>query len=262
MSATSIRLEMDSGLAIVSLAQAARGNPIDDVFVRDYRRIVSELKGMKHLRAVLMRADGPNFCYGGDLKAFQREALPLGELVRRWTADLHAALLEGWQLAAPVIAAVQGYAMGGGASLVAGSDVVVAGESAKIGSAFTQLGFSCDSGSSITLTARMGPAQARRFVLLAEVLGAKEAQQVGLFDMVVPDAAVAEEALALAKRLADGPTIAYGEVKRLFGRTWAAMAREQLEDESATLARVVGSADAMEGLAAMLEKRKPHFRGR
>ena len=139
--------------------------------------------------------------------------------------------------------------------------MVLAGESARIGSAFAQLGFSCDSGSSSTLTARMGPARARRFVLLAEVLGSQEALQAGLADRVVADEKLQDEAMAMARTLADGPTVAYAEIKRLFLRAGTAHFESQLEDEALTLARVAATADAQEGIAAIVERRKPVFRG-
>jgi 2-(1,2-epoxy-1,2-dihydrophenyl)acetyl-CoA isomerase len=110
--------------------------------------------------------------------------------------------------------------------------------------------------------ARMGQARAKRFVMLAEVLGAGEALAAGLADRVVPDAQLQDEALALARRLAAGPTLAYGETKRLFLKAGAAQLQAQLEDEALTLARVSASADAQEGITAMLEKRKPVFQGR
>ena len=185
----------------------------------------SDLWDTSGLRAVLLRADGPNFSFGGDLKKFHPERANLAPLVRRWTADLHMGLQRAWRLPVPIVAAVQGFAMGGGVALVAGCDVVLAGESARLGSAFAQLGFSCDSGSSATLTARMGLARARRFVLLAEVLSSQDALQAGLVDRVVADDKLQDEALALAQGLAQGPTLAYGEIKRLFLRAGAAQLR-------------------------------------
>lgn len=261
-STSSIRVEMQGGLAIVSLAQPARGNPFDGDFTRDFKQVFSDLWDADGLRAVLLRADGANFSFGGDLKAFHPVRDKLAPLVRRWTADLHMGMQRAWQLPVPIVAAVQGFAMGGGVALLAGCDVVLAGESTRIGSAFAQLGFSCDSGASATLTARMGPARARRFVLLAEVLKSQEALQAGLVDRVVADDKLQEEALALAQGLANGPTLAYGEIKRLFLRAGAAQLEAQLEDEALTLARVSASADAQEGIAAMMERRKPVFRGR
>ncbi len=263
---TSIRLDMQDGLAIVTLTEGARGNPFDDTFCEDLKTVFGNLWDTTEksggLRAVLLRAEGKNFSFGGDVKAFGPERTNLGPLVRRWTANLHMALQRAWKLPVPVVAAVQGYAMGGGASLVAGCDVVVAGEDMRIGSAFTKIGFSCDSGSTITLTSRMGVARARRFVLLAEILTAQEALQAGLADRVVADDKLQAEALEIARGLAQGPTVAYGEVKRLFMRAGAAHLESQLDDEAITLGRVSGTADAQEGVAALLERRKPVFKGR
>ena len=219
---SAIRVERQNGLAVVSLSQPARGNPFDGDFTRDFKQAFSDLWDAKDLRAVLLRADGDNFSFGGDLKTFYPARAELPALVRRWTADLHMGLQRAWQLPVPIVAAVQGFAMGGGVALLAGCDVVLAAESARLGSAFAQLGFTCDSGSSATLTARMGPARARRFVLLAEVLKSTEALQAGLVDRVVADDKLQAEALVLAQSLAqEHPeliTAEYRVAKRPKGR--------------------------------------------
>lgn len=258
-----VRLDVDpSGLATLTLTQPTRGNPIEDAFCPQFRDAMLELWDTPGLRALLIRGEGPNFSVGGDLKAFHPRRDALGPLVRKWTADLHMGLQRAWSLPVPVVAQVQGFAMGGGCALAAGADVVVAGRGAKFGSAFAQLGFSCDSGSSVVLTARMGAARARRFVMLVEMLSAEEALAAGLVDQVVDDAALADTALALAQRLAAGPTLAYGEIKRLFMKAGSMQLQSQLEDEALTLARVAASQDAQEGIAAFVERRKPRFTGR
>lgn len=262
MSTESIRVERDGALAIVNLSQAARGNPFDGTFTKDFKEVALDLWNATDLRAVLLRADGPNFSVGGDLKTFYPVRHELGPLVRQWTSDLHMGLQRFWGLPVPVVCAVQGFAMGGGVGLLAGADVVLAGEGTKFGSAFAQLGFNCDSGSSATLTARMGAARARRFVMLAEMLTAPEALAAGLADRIVPDAQLQDEALAQARKLAAGPTLALGEIKRLFMKAGAAQLQAQLEDEALTLARVAAGPDAQEGIAALVEKRKPVFQGR
>ena len=261
-SLSSIKLEVREGLATVTLAQPARGNPFDGDFTQDFKQVALALWETPALRAVLLRAEGPNFSVGGDLKKFHPERERLAPLVRKWTSDLHMGLSRFWQLPVPVVAEVQGFAMGGGVALLAGCDVVVAAESAKIGSAFAHLGFSCDSGSSVTLTARMGAARARRFVLMGEMLTSAQAQQAGLVDEVVPDAELSPTALKLAQQFAAGPTLAYGEVKRLFMRAGAMQLESMLEDEALTLARIAATQDAQEGIAAMVERRKPRFNGR
>lgn len=244
-----VRVEHREGLAIVSLAQPERGNPFDGDFTREVRQVASDLWDQPGLRAVLRRADGANYSVGGDLKSFGPVKDRLAPRVRRWTADLHMGLQRFWQLPVPIVTAVQGFAMGGAVALLAGCGSVIAGESTRLGSAFAQLGFSCDSGSSATLTSRMEPARARRFVLLAEVLKSAEALQCGRVDRVVADAHLQDEALAVAVQLSQGPTLAFGEIKRLFLRAGSAHFEAQLEDEALTLARQM-LAGVPEGLVA------------
>jgi 2-(1,2-epoxy-1,2-dihydrophenyl)acetyl-CoA isomerase len=258
---SSIRVEVQDGLATVTLAQPERGNPFDGTFTREFKQVFCDLWDLNGLRAVLLRAEGQNFSLGGDLKEFHPRRAELGPLVRRWTADLHMGLQRAWQLPVPIVAAVQGFAMGGGVALLAGCDFVIASNKARFGSAFAQIGFSCDSGSSVSLTARMGAARARRFVLLAEILEAEEAMRTGLVDLVVPVDQLQDEARALACKFAQGPTVAYGQIKRLFLKAGSAQLQALLEDEALTLAQVATSADAQEGIAAIVEKRKPVFRG-
>jgi 2-(1,2-epoxy-1,2-dihydrophenyl)acetyl-CoA isomerase len=259
---SSLRLEIDAGLATVTMTQPSRGNPIDADFTREFKEVFLELWDTVGLRAVLLRAEGENFSFGGDLKTFHPARDQLPALVRRLTSDLHMGLSRAWQLPVPIVAEVQGWVMGGAVAMIAGCDVVVAAESARFGSAFSRIGFSCDTGSTVTLTFRMGAARARRFVLMGEVLGSTEALAAGLVDRVVPDTQLAEFARGLASELAAGPTLAYGEIKRLFLQAGHAQLEERLEDEALTLARVSGTQDAQEGVAAMFERRKPSFHGR
>lgn len=281
---TAIRVEAKGAIAVLSLAQPDRGNPVDGEFARDLRAAaldlwnrcdpgsVTSVGGMAaspsgtdsdsaRVRAVLVRADGPNFSVGGDLKQFAPQRERLGPLVRAWTADLNVGLQRLWTLPVPVVCAVQGFAMGGSVSLVAGCDVVLATPGSRFGSAFTHLGFSCDCGSSVTLSARMGAARARRFVMLGEQIDGAAAHQAGLADQLVPEEQLEQEALRLAQSLAAGPTLAYGEIKRLFLLSGGTQLQARLEDEAFTLARIAGTADAQEGIAAMTERRRPRFEG-
>lgn len=262
MSGQAISLDIGSaGVATVTLNQAERGNPFDADFCREFKEVFLQLWEQPKLRIVHLKAAGANFSLGGDLKYFYPKREELTKLVREMTSDLHMGLSRCWSLPVPIIAQVQGFTMGGGVALMAGCDVVIAERNCKFGSAFAQLGFSCDSGSSITLTHRMGAARAKRFVMLAQVLNADEALACGLIDEVVEPEKLEATALALVNKLAIGPTRAFGEVKRLFGQASAASLQAQLEDEALTLARVAGGTDAKEGVAAFVERRKPKFQG-
>jgi len=258
-----LRLEHNgSGLATITFTQAERGNPIDDNFCRQFLEAMNSLSTAKPLRAVLIRAEGPNYSFGGDIKAFAANLDTLPDMIYRCTADLNMGIIRALHLPVPVIAQVHGWAMGGAVAMMAGADVVIAGESSRFGAAFTRIGLSCDSGASVTLTLRMGAARARRFMMLDEVLTAAEAKAAGLVDDLVPDAELAARAQALAERLASGPTVAFGESKRLFLRAGAAWMENQLEEEARTIARVVRSDDARQAILAFVDKRKIVFNGR
>ena len=262
MSRQAIELKVVDGLARVVLNRPDVGNPIDGSFCGELRDVANELAGDPGVRAVLLEARGRFFSVGGDLNAFAASLERLPDRIREWTAMAHVAVARLARLDAPLVAAVHGTAMGGGVALAALADLVYCARSAKLGSAFAQIGYSCDCGTSSALAARMGPARARRFVLLAETLTAEQAAAAGLVDFVVDDDRVLAEAEQAAQRLSRGPTRAYGEVRRLFARALAQPFEAQLEDEAQALARVAATEDAREGVRSFVEKRKPSFRGR
>lgn len=259
---TSFECEIADGLAHVSLNRPDTGNPIDAVFCREFSLAMAELGERDDVRAVLISARGKLFSVGGDLAALGGQGSALPATIKTWTADFHAAIVRMVRARAPVVVAVHGHVAGGSVSLMAAADLVVIAKSARIASAFARIGFTPDSGSTKTLTARMGPARAKRFFLLAETLDADAALSAGLVDVVVDDDAVAAKAMSIARELAAGPTEAYRGIKRLFLQASNSAFESQLEAEAETLAAVSRTADAREGIKAFQEKRKPVFSGR
>jgi 2-(1,2-epoxy-1,2-dihydrophenyl)acetyl-CoA isomerase len=253
---------IDDGLAHIVLNQPDRGNPIDGDFCREFNLCIAELSERADVRSVLITARGRLFSVGGDLMSLVKQGDALPRTIKAWTADLHTAIARMVRMRAPVVAAVHGNVAGGSVSLMAAADLIVMAESARISSAFSRIGFSPDSGSTTTVTRRIGVARARRFFLLAETLDAKTALSLGLVDIVVPDGAVRSEAERIAQELAGGPTEAYGAIKRLFSQTLDRSLESQLEEEAQTLAAISRTADAREGVKAFVEKRKPNFIGR
>jgi 2-(1,2-epoxy-1,2-dihydrophenyl)acetyl-CoA isomerase len=245
---TSFECTIDAGLAHIVLNQPDRGNPIDGDFCREFNLCMAELSERDDVRSVLISARGRLFSVGGDLAALASRGDALPVTIKSWTADLHAAIVRMVRMRAPVVVAVQGNVAGGSVSLMAAGDLVVIGKSARISSAFAKIGFTPDSGSTTTVTRRIGVARARRFFLLAETMDA--------------DAAVVAEAAKMARELASGPTEAYGGIKRLFLQTPNRSIESQLEDEAQTLAAISRTADAQEGVRAFRDKRKPKFTGR
>lgn len=259
---TTIACTIRDGIARVVLNQPDRGNPIDGTSSRELRQVAVALSEREDVRVVLLSARGRMFSVGGDIKAFagNRDALPA--LVKEWTADLHLAIARLMRMRPPVVAVVHGSVGGGSVSLVAAADIVHATRGAKFASGFAQLGFSADSGSTVTLTQRMGWARAKRFLMLSEVIDAEEAQAAGLVDFVANDEqSLVQEAEATARKLASGATLALGAIKQLMLRARTQGAETQMEDEAQTLASLVRSEDAWEGINAFRERREPLFRG-
>lgn len=259
---TKIACTIDAGLARVVLNVPDRGNPIDGVFCREMKELAIALSERDDVRAVLLTANGRYFSVGGDIKSFIKDRAALPAIVKGWTADLHSAIARLMRMRAPVVAAVQGNVAGGSVSLVAAADVVYAADTVSFTAAFPMIGFSADSGSTVTLSQRMGFARAKRFLMMSETLKADAACAAGLVDFVTTGEKLMEEAEAAARTFAAGPTLAYGGIKQTMVRARTQGLETQMEDEAQALAAISRSEDAWEGLSAFVEKRAPTFRGK
>jgi len=256
-----IELVVNDGLARLTLNQPELGNPFNAVCCREFGQVANELAGRKDVRAVLLCARGNYFSVGGELGMFSRDPDAMPNIILEGTAGLHMGMARLLRLNAPIVACVHATAMGGAVSVLSNCDLVYASRSARFGAAYSYIGFTCDLGASFGLASRMGLARARRFLLLGEVLDTVEAERTGLVDYVVDDAELSNQAEQAAVRLSQGPTRAYGEVRRLMARSLGQAFEAQLEDEAQALARVAASKDAREGITAFLEKRRPRFTG-
>jgi 2-(1,2-epoxy-1,2-dihydrophenyl)acetyl-CoA isomerase len=258
---TTIDAGFHEGVVDLILNTPDAGNPVGAVFCREFGEAASEVSNLAGVRVVHLQARGKHFSVGGDVRMFADDIDNAPAAVRNGTFGLHMGIQRLIRMDAPIVATVHATAMGGAVALVANCDLVFAGESAIFGAAYARLGFSCDMGATFGLASRMGVARARRFLLLAEVLGAADALTAGLADFVLPDDELVAASSAAVAALRDGPTRAYGEVRRLMARSLGTPFETQLEDEAQALARVAGSADAREGLTAFVERRVPIFHG-
>lgn len=258
----SLECTLVDNVAHVVLNQPERGNPVDATSSRELRDVAVALSENDAVRAVLLTARGKAFSVGGDIKTFAKRREDLPTIVRQWTTDFHSAIARLMRMRAPVVAAVHGSVGGGSVSFVAAADIVYATPKVKFGAGFALLGFSPDSGSTITLTQRMGLARAKRFLLLSETIDAEEARATGLVDFVVAEDRLIAEAEATAKKLAAGAPLAQRGLKQLMLRARFQGLEAQMEDESQTLAAIARSDDAWEGITAFVERRPPKFNGR
>jgi 2-(1,2-epoxy-1,2-dihydrophenyl)acetyl-CoA isomerase len=262
MSFAAMRLEIADGLARLVFTDAVRGNPIDAIFCAEICEAAIQLSVNSAVRCVLITAEGEAFSYGGDIGAFVSDLDGLPANIKRWTTTLHSAIARLQRMDAPVVAAVHGVCAGGMSAFVAGSDIVVAADNARFVAAYAGIGYNCDAGSSIMYSRRMGAGRARKFLLLNETLDAPRALAAGLVDEVVARDQLMARAEAMALQLANGPTKAFGEIRRLMTSVEDQPLEAQLELEAQALSRTAATADAREGLTAFAEKRRPMFKGR
>jgi 2-(1,2-epoxy-1,2-dihydrophenyl)acetyl-CoA isomerase len=217
------------------------------------------------IRAVCITGAGRAFSSGADLKDVTSDDLtPEGKpnVYKRLTEVYHPVMVAIRELPKPVIAAVNGPAVGIGCSLALCCDLVIAADSAYFLLAFVNIGLVADGGSSLFLPARVGVARAAEMALLGERVPAAQALQWGLINEVCPDDALAERGAELTARLGRGATRAYAATKQeLNARVYAGMA-EQLELEARLQQEMVGTADFVEGVTAFLQKRDAAFSGR
>ncbi|PTL58404.1 enoyl-CoA hydratase/isomerase family protein [Paraconexibacter algicola] len=255
-----VLLEVRDGVAHLTLNRPEQSNALNATLLEQLLEIVGRLRGDRDVRVVLLTGAGKNFCGGGDVVEFasKGEQLPDHLVVLTEQLGRIAAGLVG--LDVPVIAAIQGAATGGGGlGLACAADIVVAGESARFMVAATRVGMAPDAGMTFTLPRLVGLRGALDLALTNPLLSAAEAKELGLVGRVVPDDALADEALALATKLARGPRDSQAETKRLMWAGAGAAFGAVLDDEAATVSRLSGSADAREGLAAVIERRRPEF---
>jgi 2-(1,2-epoxy-1,2-dihydrophenyl)acetyl-CoA isomerase len=254
-----------SGVATVELNRPAALNAWNQQLGIDLLAALALVSETPGARAVVITGAGRAFSSGADLKDFSG-----GELTPDGRPDVYKTLTERYhpimravrELPLPVIAAVNGPAVGIGCSLALCCDLILAARSAYFLLAFVNIGLVPDGGSSLFVPSRIGMARASEMALLGERVNAEQALQWGLVNRVVPDEQLPNEVAALAERLARGPTRAYAGAKRQLNGWLYARIDEQLELEARIQREMAGSEDFVEGAMAFLEKRAPRFEGR
>lgn len=251
------------GVAHIRLNRPEASNGLNMELLKALHQVVMQVHGDGRVRAVLLTGEGKHFCAGGDVHIFLSKGEALPDYIRMATSYLQIVVALLMRLNAPVVTAVQGFAAGGGGlGLVCSSDFVIAGESSKFLAGATRVAMVPDAGVSVTLTHLVGFRKAMEILMLNPVIGASEALQMGLITRVVPDDHLADEALALAQQLAAGAPAALAGTKRLLWNGLGQGVETCMPEENRTQAQLCGMKDALEGLAAVIEKRAPKFTGR
>jgi 2-(1,2-epoxy-1,2-dihydrophenyl)acetyl-CoA isomerase len=252
----------DGSAARILLNRPDALNAWNEQFGRDLLDAVTTVSEADSVRAVLITGSGRGFSSGADLK--EQRGSNDGEL-----PDLSARLKEVYhpiitglrEMPKPVVAAVNGPAVGIGCSLALAADLIVAAESAYFLLAFVNIGLVPDGGSTAFLPARVGYARAAEMAMLGERVPARQALDWGLINEVVSDDELEDTSTALLDRLASGPTASYAGSKRLLNRRMYADLAGQLDAEAEAQKAQGNSKDFIEGVVAFVEKRPPNFTG-
>lgn len=258
-----VLLAIEDGVARLRLNRPEASNGMDVPLLRAFYDAVMACYSRPDLRVLVISGEGRNFCAGGDVKTFASKGEALPDYLREATSWLQVVVQGLLNLPAPVIASVHGFAAGGGGfGLVCASDLVVAGESARFLGGATRVGMAPDAGTTVTLPRLVGLRKALEISLTNPTLTAAEALDLGLLTTVVPDDRLAAATDELAATLAAGAPRALAATKRLMWAGLGARVEGQLGEEARTVSELSGTADAREGLAAVIERRRPVFTGR
>jgi 2-(1,2-epoxy-1,2-dihydrophenyl)acetyl-CoA isomerase len=252
--------ERRGDVLVLTLNRPDRLNAAPPAMFDELRSALGALDGA---RAVLIAGSGRGFCSGADVAGGALGADDPGEATyAALTEHYNPTLLAIAELGVPVVSAVRGPAAGIGCSLALAADFCIASETAYFLQAFVNIGLVPDGGASWMLPRLIGRARAAEMMLLGERVAAAKALNWGMIHKVVADEALDAEAFALAERLAAGPTVALGLMRRGLHAAMESDYRAAMTLEAENQRAARGSADSMEGGLAFLQKRKPNFTGR
>lgn len=257
----SVLLRVEDGIGTLSFNRPQVMNAMDGEMMIQFRAAAELLQNDAAVRVVVVRGEGPGFIAGGDVGVFRRHLAELPELIVRWGREMHFAVQALRRMGKPVLASVHGACAGAGFSILCAADLAVAADDARFSLAYANIGASPDGGSSWFLPRLVGYKKAMELTLLPDLFDAETAKAHGLLNWVVPAAQLAQETARIARRLANGPTRAYAEAKRLLHDSPGRSMETQMEEELFAFARCARTADFADGVAAFVEKRRPNFKG-
>ncbi len=258
--APEVVLTVDGAVATVTLSRPAAMNAMGRRFADDLERALAELRAMPGLRSVMVTGAGDRaFSVGGDIK--ERGAMSLDE---RWSHALRLGRCfdEIEALPVPVIAAINGYALGGGMELAVACDIRIASDRAEVGLTEVRIGVFPGAGGPVRLTRLVGKGVAKLVLFSGRRFRGPEASALGLVDLVVPHDRLMAEARSLADEIAANGPLAVQALKRLVNACYEADQGSALELARALRRPLDHTQDMLEGVRAFEEKRAPRFQGR
>ncbi len=257
-------LTVDEGVATVTFNRPERLNALTFDVYADLRDLLAELPNRDDVAVLVLRGQGRGFCSGGDVHEIIGRLLEMDTRGLLEFTRMTGSVLERMrQVPLPIIASINGVAAGAGAVLALGADLRVVARSARFAFLFTRVGLSgADMGIAYLLPRLIGLARATELLLLGDEIDAERAHAWGLVTELVDDDELDQRTTALARRLADGPTLAYGATKTLLTREQDMSLSSAVETEAIVQALLMTTHDHGEFYEAFSEKRDPRWEGR
>lgn len=257
--------EKNGAIATITLNRPDARNALSPDMREGLFQAFSDAEVDDAIRCVVVRGAGEHFQAGGDVKAFN-EFAKMSPTERQQTFErrihgLHPTVFTMMRMPKPIIASVRGGAAGFGLSLMMACDMVIASEDAFVTLAYIGIGTTPDGSGTYTLPRIVGLKKAMEIAMLGDRIKAAEAKDLGLINYVVPTDELEAETAKLAKRLANGPTVAIGRTKQLLNASLNNNLEAQLSLEAQNFAACAASNDWVEGVTAFKEKRKPDYKG-
>ena len=254
---------MDGAVAVIRLNRPERKNPLTFDSYAELRDTFRALPYADDVKAVLFLANGGNFCSGGDVHDIIGPLVKMGmkELLAftRMTGDLVKAMLHCGK---PIISAIDGVAVGAGAIIAMASDLRIATPAAQTAFLFNRVGLAgCDMGACAMLPRIIGQGRAAELLFTGRAMTAQEGERWGFFNKLVAADALEQEALALARRIAAGPTFANGITKTQLNQEWSMSLDQAIEAEAQAQAICMQTQDFKRAYQAFVAKQKPVFEG-
>jgi enoyl-CoA hydratase/carnithine racemase len=261
----------ENSVVTVTINQPEKKNAINSTMWDGLAEIFREIASRADDRVVVVTGAGNDFCSGADLSGRGGNAAAAAGASAGAQNQVHHlaamrrvndACIALQRLPQPTIAKVRGVAVGAGCNLALGCDLVVASSTARFSEIFARRGLSLDFGGSWLLPRRIGMHRAKELALLAEIISANDALEMGLINRVLPDGEVDAFVDTWARKLAAGPPIALAQTKRLLNNSLNVTLEEALDDEAAAQTINFATSDTAEAMRAFIEKREPRFTGR
>lgn len=253
-----VRVERRGDILILTLSFPARRNALSLSMRAVLLEVLTEAQTDPACRVIVLTGEAPHFCAGGDITSFGGVTPAAGRVRMQKIHPLIRLMVAGTR---PVIAAVEGAAIGAGLAVASACDIVVASQDAKFAIPFAQFGLVPDFGSMWTLVNRIGIGRMKKLVMSGESMTAIEAERIGLVDQLAPAGSALAEALILAEKVAKGAPLAHEMTKAVLARG-AASLDDVLAAEADAQGILYGTEDYKEGYTAFLARRPPVFQGK